>query len=164
MVKKNPTLKTSTTASTSFFIHHAPKFGYAQNIDVLSVLDYTTPVGSVFHTYYKSFALIAATTEMLFPTLAVLLVQVSLVAGWHTFVVPHAGEQDDIPSLVAAIGDYSINSTILFQKGVHYNIFTPIKFPVLNNVEVRIEGNLSYPTDIPTIQGNACWIYENDDL
>lgn len=92
--------------------------------------------------------------EMLFPTFAVLLLQVSLVVGWNTFVVSHTDGQDDIPGLVSAIGDHSINSTILFRKGVHYNIFTPIKFPALNNVEVRIEGNLSYPTDIPAIQGN----------
>ncbi|KAG5338204.1 hypothetical protein C0989_007991 [Termitomyces sp. Mn162] len=74
------------------------------------------------------------------------------VSGWNTFVVPHTDGQDDIPGLMGAIGSYSTNSTILFQKGVNYNAFTPIKFPILNNVEIRIEGNLSYPTDIPTIQ------------
>ncbi|KAG6871941.1 hypothetical protein C0995_014723, partial [Termitomyces sp. Mi166 len=97
---------------------------------------------------------------MLFPAFAAtLLVQGSLVTGWDTFVVPHTDGQDDMPGLVAAIGNHSTNSTILFQKGVHYNIFTPIKFPVLNNVEIRIEGNLSYPTDIPTIQDpNWGWI------
>ncbi|KAG6919078.1 hypothetical protein DXG01_009331 [Tephrocybe rancida] len=83
---------------------------------------------------------------------AVLLAQVYLVAAWSTFVVPHADGQDDMPGLVAAIGNYSTNSTVLFQQGVNYNIFSPIKFPALNNVEIRIEGNLSYPTDIPAIQ------------
>ncbi|KAG6847707.1 hypothetical protein H0H93_006412, partial [Arthromyces matolae] len=75
------------------------------------------------------------------------------VAAWNTFVVPHVDGEDDMPSLVQAIGNYTANSTILFEKGVHYNIFSPIKFPVLNNVEIRIEGNLSYPTDIAAIQG-----------
>jgi len=84
-----------------------------------------------------------------------LLVQyVGLVqAQWKTFVVPHVDGQDDSPALQAVLPDYSVNSTILFKKGVHYNIFTPLKFPVLTNVEVRVEGNLSYPNDIATIQG-----------
>ncbi|KAG6856118.1 hypothetical protein H0H87_007332 [Tephrocybe sp. NHM501043] len=86
---------------------------------------------------------------------AILLAQVYLVAAWNTFVVPHADGEDDMPSLVAAIGNYSANSTILFQKGVKYNIFSPIKFPALNNVEIRIEGNLSYPTDIASIQATV---------
>ncbi|KAG6834862.1 hypothetical protein H0H93_006850 [Arthromyces matolae] len=86
---------------------------------------------------------------------AVLLAQVYCVAAWNTFVVPHVDGQDDMPSLVKAIGNYTTNSTILFEHGVHYNIFSPIKFPVLNNVEIRIEGNLSYPTDIPTIQATV---------
>lgn len=75
------------------------------------------------------------------------------VSATKTLVVPHAAGQDDTPGLAAALAAYSSDSTILFQRGVTYNIFTPIKFPVLNNVEIRIEGNLTYPTDIPTIQG-----------
>ena len=92
-------------------------------------------------------------TKMLLLSFVVLLVPGSLVTGWNTFVVPHTNGRDDMPGLVAAIGNYSINSTILYQKGINYNIFTPIKFPILNNVEIRIEGNLSYPTDITSIQG-----------
>jgi hypothetical protein len=69
------------------------------------------------------------------------------------FVVPHTPGQDDTPGLSAALADYSSDSIILFKHGVTYNIFTPIKFPVLTNVEVQIEGNLTYPTDIPIIQG-----------
>lgn len=70
-----------------------------------------------------------------------------------TFVVPHVPGQDDTPGLAAVLSNYSTNATILFQKGITYNIFTPIKFPKLTNVEVRIEGNLTYPSDIATIQG-----------
>ena len=79
---------------------------------------------------------------------------VSNVAAWQTFVVEHADGQDDTPGLMTALatGKYSANTTILFEKGKTYNIFTPITFPVLNNVEVAIEGNLTYPEDIPTIQ------------
>ncbi|CDO73384.1 hypothetical protein BN946_scf185013.g18 [Trametes cinnabarina] len=83
-----------------------------------------------------------------------LLVLTSYVLAWTTFTVPHADGQDDTPALIAALatGTLSSNATILFAKGTKYNIFSPIKFPVLNNVEVRIEGNLSYPDDIATIQ------------
>ncbi|KAF4611612.1 hypothetical protein D9613_004513 [Agrocybe pediades] len=76
----------------------------------------------------------------------------SAASAWKTFTVPHTDGQDDTPALMAALPDYTSDSTILFKKGVNYNIFTPVKFPVLNNVEVRIEGNLTYPADIPTIQ------------
>jgi hypothetical protein len=71
-----------------------------------------------------------------------------------TFVVPHTAGQDDTPALTAALAghSYSSDSTILFQSGVTYNIFTPIKFPVLHNVEIQIEGNLTYPKDISKIQ------------
>ncbi|TFK42266.1 pectin lyase-like protein [Crucibulum laeve] len=73
-------------------------------------------------------------------------------SAWSTFVVPHTAGTDDTPALLTALPTYSSNSTILFEKGVTYNILTPVKFPTLNNVEIRIEGNITYPTDIPTIQ------------
>ena len=76
-------------------------------------------------------------------------------AAWQTYVVEHTDGQDDALVLTAALatGNFSANTTILFEKGKTYNIFAPIKFPVLNNVEVAIEGNLTYPDDIATIQG-----------
>ncbi|KIM38231.1 glycoside hydrolase family 28 protein [Hebeloma cylindrosporum] len=77
---------------------------------------------------------------------------VRLVGAWSTFTVPHSPGNDDTPALLAALPGFATNSTILFQEGITYNIFTPIKFPVLNNVDIRIEGNLTYPADIPTIQ------------
>ncbi|KAG7451868.1 pectin lyase-like protein [Guyanagaster necrorhizus] len=72
--------------------------------------------------------------------------------AWNTFVVPHTDGQDDTPGLTGALANFTSNSTILFQKGVTYNIFTPVEFPKLTNVEVAIEGNLTYPSDIPTVQ------------
>ena len=88
-----------------------------------------------------------------------------LVAAWNTFTVPHSPGKDDTPAILAALPDFATNSTILFQESITYNIFTPIKFPILNNVDIRIEGNLTYPTDISTIQGrpaskflvHQCW-------
>ncbi len=85
-----------------------------------------------------------------------LILLVTAVRAWRTHVVSHAPHADDTPALLEALalGDITANATILFQRGLTYNIFTPIKFPVLTNVEVRIEGNLTYPEDIATIQGN----------
>ncbi|OBZ68553.1 putative exopolygalacturonase C [Grifola frondosa] len=75
-------------------------------------------------------------------------------SGWRTFVVSHADGQDDTPALktVLSSGNFSSNSTILFEKGVKYNIFTPLTFPVLNNVEVAL---MSYdsPSDGAKFQG-----------
>ncbi|KLO20092.1 pectin lyase-like protein [Schizopora paradoxa] len=72
--------------------------------------------------------------------------------AWETFTVPHVDGEDDTPGLLSVMANFSSDATILFEKGVTYNIFTPIKFPVLENVEVTIEGNLTYPSDIATIQ------------
>lgn len=93
---------------------------------------------------------------MLLRISGLLVAQVCVVSAWQTFVVPHTDGKDDSPGLNAALANFTTDSTILFQKGVKYNIFTPIAFPVLNNVEIRIEGNLLYPTDIPAIQGGYC--------
>jgi len=79
-----------------------------------------------------------------------------VVGAWKTFTVPHSPGKDDTPAVLAAFPDFAANATILFKKGLTYNIFTPIKFPSLNNVEIRIEGNLTYPSDIPTVQGRTC--------
>lgn len=78
---------------------------------------------------------------------------------WKVFNVPHTDGHDDTPALAAALatGNYSSNASILFKKGITYNIWTPIKFPSFTNVEVRIEGNLTYPTDIPTIQSESLY-------
>ncbi len=79
---------------------------------------------------------------------------ISCAAAWTTFTVPHTDGQDDVPILTTALltGNFSKSATILFARGIKYNIFTPIRFPALTNVEVRIEGNLSYPENISTIQ------------
>jgi hypothetical protein len=75
-------------------------------------------------------------------------------ADWSTYTVPHVEGQDDTPALQKALdsGAYSSNAQILFQKGNTYNIWTPLVFPKFTNVEIAIEGNLTYPTDVATIQ------------
>lgn len=89
---------------------------------------------------------------MLFGVTTSLLAYACLATAVTTFTVPHLAGQDDTPALLEAMKDLSSDSTILFESGITYNIFTPIQFPELTNVEIRIEGNLTYPTDIPTIQ------------
>ena len=89
---------------------------------------------------------------MLFGVTTSLLAYACLATAMTTFTVPHVVGQDDTPTLLEAMKNFSSDSAILFQSGITYNIFTPIRFPKLTNVEIRIEGNLTYPTDIPTIQ------------
>ncbi|EKM61813.1 glycoside hydrolase family 28 protein [Phanerochaete carnosa HHB-10118-sp] len=89
-----------------------------------------------------------------------LFVTAALVApssAWTVFTVPHTSGRDDTPGVMQAlsVGNVTSNATILFEKGTTYNIFTPISFPIMHNVEVAIEGNLTYPTDIPTIQAEV---------
>ncbi|KDQ20171.1 glycoside hydrolase family 28 protein [Botryobasidium botryosum FD-172 SS1] len=74
------------------------------------------------------------------------------VAGAKTFVVPHTAGKDDAPAVRAALASYRSDSTILFQKGITYNILTPIDFGTLTNVEIAIEGNITLPAEIPVVQ------------
>ena len=81
---------------------------------------------------------------------------VTLSAAWTTYIVPYSSGGDDTPALTAALSnnkDLATNATILFQKGVTYNILTPLTFPSLQNVIVSIEGNLTYAADIKKTQG-----------
>jgi hypothetical protein len=80
-------------------------------------------------------------------------------SAWKTFIVPHSPDQDDTPALLQALPNFTSDATILFAKGFTYNIFTPVRFPTLTNVEVRVEGNLTYPTDIPTIQSQSVLLH-----
>jgi hypothetical protein len=89
-----------------------------------------------------------------FISLAILAASLTSTNAWTTYVVPHTDGADDTVALMQAFktGQYSSNATILFEKGVHYNIFTPISFPKFANVEVAIEGNLTIPSDVVTVQ------------
>ena len=88
--------------------------------------------------------------------IASVLSSVSLALAWTTYVVPHSGGNDDTPALAAAFAadpKLATNATILFEKGVTYNILTPIVFPEFENVLVSVQGNLSYAADIKATQG-----------
>jgi len=81
---------------------------------------------------------------------------VSLALAWTNYVVPHSGGNDDTPALAAAFStnpELANNATILFEKGLTYNILTPIRFPYFKNVIVSVQGNLSYAADVQGTQG-----------
>lgn len=77
-----------------------------------------------------------------------------------TFVVPHTEGADDAVAVRAALSNFSSDSIILFEKGKTYNIWTPINFGTLTNVEIAIEGNITLPESIPEVQGKPhSWTY-----
>ena len=81
---------------------------------------------------------------------------VSLALAWTTYVVPHSQGGDDTPALAASLAadpKLATNTTILFKRGVTYNILTPIHFPRFENVIVSVQGNLTYAADIKATQG-----------
>ncbi|CAK5265960.1 unnamed protein product [Mycena citricolor] len=85
-------------------------------------------------------------------SLALIAILPAAVFGWDTFVVPHTAGADDMPAFSALVAKHPTNATILFAQGTTYNIFTSVKFPKLTNVEIAIEGNLTYPTSIAAVQ------------
>ena len=88
--------------------------------------------------------------------IASVLSSVHLALAWRTYIVPHSPENDDTPALAAAFSadpTLATNATILFARGVTYNILTPIRFPRFENVIVSIQGNLSYAANMQTTQG-----------
>ncbi|KAG1717205.1 glycoside hydrolase family 28 protein [Suillus lakei] len=91
----------------------------------------------------------ARTLRLLFAPLA----YATVAGAWSTFVVPHTENVDDTPALMAAMSNYTSDASIVFEAKTTYNVWSPITFPHLTNVEVVISGNLSYPTSIETVQG-----------
>lgn len=77
----------------------------------------------------------------------------TITGAWSTFVVPHTDDADDTPALMAAISDYTSDASIVFEANTTYNVWSPITFSHLTNVEVVISGNLTYPKSIETVQG-----------
>ncbi|KAH1488511.1 hypothetical protein LV164_002773 [Aspergillus fumigatus] len=72
------------------------------------------------------------------------------------------GTADDSPAVASAFAQCAENSVIVFQEGVDYNIFHPIKATNLSNVEIRVLGNLHLPQDITAVQnivksGQSTW-------
>lgn len=84
-----------------------------------------------------------------------LLIFVSCVSAWTTYTIPHTDGEDDTPAVTAALANHTSDATILFAKDTTYNIFTPITFPNLTNVEILIEGNITLPDNITTIQSTS---------
>jgi len=88
----------------------------------------------------------------------------AIARAWSTFVVPHTDNADDTPALMAAVSSYTSDASIVFESYTTYNIWSPITFPPLTNVQVVINGNLSYPTSIETVQGHVAAAVSADKL
>ncbi|KII93186.1 glycoside hydrolase family 28 protein [Plicaturopsis crispa FD-325 SS-3] len=69
-----------------------------------------------------------------------------------TCTVLHTNNADDSPSIVSAIGNCTSNATILFEKNVEYNVWSPIQFAFGENVEINLLGNLNFPKNITAVQ------------
>lgn len=67
-------------------------------------------------------------------------------------IEPSKGTEDSSPAILAAFQNCTADAVIVFKEGADYNIFTPLVFPALSNVEIRVGGNLHLPKDIPTVQ------------
>ena len=79
----------------------------------------------------------------------------ALATDPKTFIVPHATNGgDDAPAVMQALPKLANGtfSRILFQQGTTYNVFTPINFGSTSNIEIAIEGNLTLPNSIETVQ------------
>ncbi|CAN6642770.1 hypothetical protein TRVA0_019S01662 [Trichomonascus vanleenenianus] len=60
--------------------------------------------------------------------------------------------RDDTPFIQRALTQCGNDSVIEFQEGITYNVWTPARFENLSNVEIRIHGNLTLPTNMTYIQ------------
>ncbi|QDS71687.1 hypothetical protein FKW77_008185 [Venturia effusa] len=67
-------------------------------------------------------------------------------------VPPASGTADSTPAILDTFKNCSSDSVVVFKEGADYNIFTPLTFPTLKNVEIRMGGILHFPKDIPTVQ------------
>ncbi|RAL02892.1 putative extracellular exo-polygalacturonase [Aspergillus ibericus CBS 121593] len=72
------------------------------------------------------------------------------------------GLADDSPAVSQAFAQCATDSVIVFEEGISYNIFHPIKATNLSNVEIRMHGNLHLPQNITAVQnivngGSSIW-------
>lgn len=59
---------------------------------------------------------------------------------------------DDSPGIVAAVAACGSNSRVIFSSCVTYNLWTPVTFSNLNNVEFVINGNLTLPPNVTQVE------------
>lgn len=67
-------------------------------------------------------------------------------------IEPAKGTEDSSTAILAAFKECHSNAKIIFKEGADYNIFTPMVFPTLKNVEVHMGGTLHMSKDIPAVQ------------
>ncbi|OCT46447.1 Exopolygalacturonase C [Cladophialophora carrionii] len=62
------------------------------------------------------------------------------------------GKADDSPAISSAFARCARDSTIVFSKGVDYNVLQPISATNLSNVTIRMQGTLHLPKNITAVQ------------
>ncbi|KAJ7269534.1 pectin lyase fold/virulence factor [Mycena rebaudengoi] len=72
-----------------------------------------------------------------------------------TCTVIHTPGADDSPSIRTAVSNCTNNATILFQKGVEYNSFTPVQFALGRDVTIQLLGNINLPDNITEVQAGV---------
>ncbi|KAE8154027.1 putative exopolygalacturonase C [Aspergillus avenaceus] len=78
-------------------------------------------------------------------------------------VVPSSnGTRDDSSGISSVFARCATDSVIVFEEGVNYNVFQPIKATNLSNVEIQMYGNLHLPQNISEVQkivngGTSTW-------
>lgn len=71
----------------------------------------------------------------------------------NTCIVSHTDGEDDGPNIQAAIDKCGLSDSVIeFEHGVHYNLWTPVRFLNMDNVEIRLYGNFSIPDNITYVQ------------
>jgi len=61
-------------------------------------------------------------------------------------------EGDDTPGILNATAHCGEHSRLLFAAGTTYNLFTPLQFSSINNVEFVFEGNLTLSENVTEVQ------------
>jgi polygalacturonase len=88
-------------------------------------------------------------------------------------VVSHTDNADDAPAVRSAVASCATNGVIEFEQGVSYNIWSPVYFENLVNSTISIQGNLTLPNSISSVQdqigndtstvGNGYWFVITGD-
>ncbi|KAK6066923.1 exopolygalacturonase C 1 [Seiridium cupressi] len=59
---------------------------------------------------------------------------------------------DDTPTIVSTVAECGDRSRVIFQKGLTYNLITPLKLSALTNIELVFEGNVSLPENVTYVE------------
>jgi galacturan 1,4-alpha-galacturonidase len=74
--------------------------------------------------------------------------------SFKTCIVPknQTVDGDDSPGIMATVKNCGSNSRIVFSANTTYNLWTPISFAGLTNIEFLIDGNLTLPANVSQVE------------